>query len=680
MSKEPEPTSAGYLEDIRQTLRHPIAKAKENSFLGRFLFFFVSLAYGEICLRFFLYGSLGAFLDVLYLLLFTAVYALIAVLLTGIFHNVKANLAVAIGLEIIAFVAFSAQYIYYLFFKTPLQVFSIFHAGQVGEFAGEALSMIVRHLPELIALLLPLLVLCLFGRHMLTRIQPAPWTVLVLITALMLGVSCLALRFSGTAPASAYNLYYHENNPVLTQQKLGVMTAMRLDAQRTIFGFSPQGAASDDASGALPSADNADGDLPAISYQPNSLDIDFDRLIAQTTDSELQEMHRYFASCQPSLQNEYTGLFAGDNLLFIVAEGLYYPLAEMADFFPALHHLTTSGWQFSNFYNPLWGVSTSDGEYVALTGLLPKRGVWSFSRSAENYLPFTLGRQFQALGYEQVLAYHNHTYTYYDRDRSHPNMGYQYQAIGNGLDIPVTWPESDLDMLNATIDNYLNADNFHVYYLTVSGHMEYNFSGNMMAYQHRGEVMDLPYSEEVQAYIACNLELEYMLEELLSRLQEAGRLDDTVIVLTADHYPYGLTDEAIDELVGHQVEQNFELYRNSFVIWKDGLAHQVIDTPMSTLDILPTVANLFALPFDSRLLMGQDIFSASEPLVIFDNRSWISAQGSYNAATGETTGQMPAEYIDAVNARVAGKFAYSAKILERDYYRQVVEQPLVSYQ
>ena len=85
--------------------------------------------------------------------LFTAVYALIAVLLTGIFHNVKANLAVAIGLEVIAFVVFSAQYIYYLFFKTPLQVFSIFHAGQVGEFAGEALSMIVRHLPELICLL-----------------------------------------------------------------------------------------------------------------------------------------------------------------------------------------------------------------------------------------------------------------------------------------------------------------------------------------------------------------------------------------------------------------------------------------------------------------------------------------------------------------------------------------------
>ena len=59
MSKEPKPKSAGYLEDIRQTLRHPITKAKENGFLGRFLFFFVSLAYGEICLRFFLYGSLG---------------------------------------------------------------------------------------------------------------------------------------------------------------------------------------------------------------------------------------------------------------------------------------------------------------------------------------------------------------------------------------------------------------------------------------------------------------------------------------------------------------------------------------------------------------------------------------------------------------------------------------------
>ena len=37
--------------------------------------------------------------------------------------------------------------------------------------------------------------------------------------------------------------------------------------------------------------------------------------------------------------------------------------------------------------------------------------------------------------------------------------------------------------------------------------------------------------------------------------------------------------------------------------------HQVIDTPMSTLDILPTISNLFELPYDSRLLMGRDIFS-----------------------------------------------------------------------
>ena len=37
---------------------------------------------------------------------------------------------------------------------------------------------------------------------------------------------------------------------------------------------------------------------------------------------------------------------------------------------------------FDNFYTPLWGVSTSDGEYVTTTGLIPKSGVWSYSLSS----------------------------------------------------------------------------------------------------------------------------------------------------------------------------------------------------------------------------------------------------------------------------------------------------------
>ena len=62
------------------------------------------------------------------------------------------------------------------------------------------------------------------------------------------------------------------------------------------------------------------------------------------------------------------------------------------------------------------------------------------------------------------------------------------------------------------------------------------------------DLADLPYSEETRCYLACQMELELAMESLLRQLEEAGKLDDTVIVLSADHYPYGLTDEQYSEL------------------------------------------------------------------------------------------------------------------------------------
>ena len=79
------------------------------------------------------------------------------------------------------------------------------------------------------------------------------------------------------------------------------------------------------------------------------------------------------------------------------------------------------------------------------------------------------------------------------------------------------------------------------------------------------------------------------------------------------------------------------------------------------------------LKYDSRLLMGKDIFSDSDPLVIFANRSWITDKAMYNQETKEVTlltgEEISEEYIKSINSIVQAKFLYSAKILENDYYR-----------
>ena len=171
------------------------------------------------------------------------------------------------------------------------------------------------------------------------------------------------------------------------------------------------------------------------------------------------------------MQNKYTGMFKGCNFIFITAESLSHYVIDR-DLTPTLYRLANEGFIFNNFYNPNWGVSTSDGEYVACTGLIPKAGVWSFYHSGKNWLPFVMGNQFLRLGYSS-RAYHNHTYTYYKRNISHPNMGYIYKGVGNGLKIKNTWPESDLEMVDVTTPEFINDEKFHVYYMTVSGHLSY---------------------------------------------------------------------------------------------------------------------------------------------------------------------------------------------------------------
>jgi phosphoglycerol transferase MdoB-like AlkP superfamily enzyme len=288
-----------------------------------------------------------------------------------------------------------------------------------------------------------------------------------------------------------------------------------------------------------------------------------------------------------------------------------------------------------------------------------------------------MGNQLKKLGY-QTNAYHDHTFTYYRREDSHPNMGYVYKAIGNGLVLPdITWPNSDLEMMEATVDEYMGNQPFHAYYMTVSGHLEYNFIGNAMAARNKAAVADLPYSDPCKAYIACNIELDKALEYLLDRLKAEGIAEKTLIVLSADHHPYGLLEDGFDgisEFLGHKVEENFEMYKNNLIIYVEGMTPITVDKPCSSLDIIPTISNLMGLKYDSRLLMGRDILSDSAPLVIFKDRSFITDKGHYTKEEGFVPNpevEVDENYSELIINDVDAKFKASARILDLDYYRKV---------
>ena len=101
----------------------------------------------------------------------------------------------------------------------------------------------------------------------------------------------------------------------------------------------------------------------------------------------------------------------------------------------------------------------------------------------------------------------------------------------------------------------------------------------------------------------------------------------------------------------------------------------VIDKTISSIDIIPTLYNMYGLDFDSRLFMGRDIFSEQESIVILSDRSWVSDKGTYNSVskkfTNKTNEEVSQEYIDKMNQIVNQKFTMSALILDYDYYKKL---------
>lgn len=570
------------------------------------------------------------------------------------------------------------QMVYFHIFGTYFIIFSIKTLGKaVDTFTDVMFASIWSVIIFLILMLLPV---ALWFWKSIRRVQKVRATygqrviigLIVLVNYILL---LFGLLVCGHKDLSPHYLYWNNFEVTPCVRTFGAVNTLRLDLKYQVFG-TKNSSVSKKGPNDLDGADKGKDGKEETSKEPvkyNTMNIDFDAAISNTSSSEIQDLHEYFKEVTPTKQNQYTGMFKGKNVILITAEG-FSTCAMDPVRTPTLYKMAHEGLDFTNYYSPGWGVSTLDGEYVNLVGLIPKSNVWSMWRAKDNDLHFTVGNVTKRLGYLN-LAYHNNSYDYYSRNESHYNLGYDWIAIGNGLELEHSvWPNSDEEMIAATTGDYLTSDKpFSVYYLTVSGHANYNFPGNMMATWNKDIVENLEgYSEEAKAYLACQYELEKAMTLLLQRLTEAGKLDDTLIVMAADHYPYGLSMEAQKEFYGQNFDENFDEYHNTLIVYNPKFKHTVIEKPCYSIDILPTVLNLMGAEYDSRLLMGTDILSDSSGLIIFNNRSWITEKGRYNSQTekfepnpGVTVSD---DYIDTVCSIVSKKFSVSTMMLDDDYY------------
>ena len=425
-----------------------------------------------------------------------------------------------------------------------------------------------------------------------------------------------------------------------------------------------------------------------VVYEPNVMDFDFAGLAQTEKNSRVASIHKYVNTVEPTMKNEYTGMFKGKNLILITAEAFSKEVIDPV-LTPTLYRLANEGICFEDYYQPMWGGSTSSGEFSVLTGLVSASGTNSIKEGRQQDLFLSIGKQLQKEGYYSA-AYHNHLYTFYDRDKTHTYYGYDtFMGLHNGMEegVKEVWPESDLEMMDFTVPLYIDKQPFSIYYMTVSGHCRYNYLGNKMSKKNYDVVKDLDCSETVKCYLACQLELEYAMESLVRQLEEAGIADDTLIVLSTDHYPYGLEGgttwgnkkDYVAELYGYDPKNHIERDHSALIMWSGCLEDKdiVIDTPVYSLDILPTISNLFGVEYDSRLLVGRDVFSDAEPIVLWYDYTWKTDKGSYNSETRKFT---PAEgvtvdndYVERIKNIVYNKIFYSREVQNTDYFNYLAK-------
>lgn len=629
------------------------------------------IVYLELIYRIFIVGNFFS-LNTLSVILFSMTWMAITALIVGLF-NEKVNRIISYFILFFYTLITLAQIVYYNFYDSIFSFFSLTTGtGQVMQFWQMILEVIARIWYVFALTLVPLILYYIFNKKIFKFNKLRLKDILLNLVLLVFSLTMILVEvtYDNKGVYSLNRLIYKTHAPMLTINKTGLWSMQIIDLYRYIFGFEEEVEVS--------TVEETPEKVELEKEKEyNKIDIDFESLIEKESNSTVKNMHKYFSSVVPSEKNKYTGLFKDKNLIFITAEA-FDTIAIDKDITPTLYKMANNSYIFTNYYQPLYPVSTSDGEYMNLISLIPKEGVWSFYKSSKISMPMGFGTMFKNEGYTSY-GFHNHTYKYYDRHLSHPNIGLSYIGCGNGLEKKMNckrWPNSDYEMIEATTDYYLNDEKpFATYYMTVSGHLNYNFYGNSMSARNKNKVKNLKYSDAIKAYYAAQIELDKAMELLLKKLEEKGVLDDTLIIMGPDHYPYGLTQKQMNEVSNIDRSDKFENYHTTLIMYNPSIEKTVIDKTISGLDLLPTIYNLYGIEFDSRLLMGRDIFSDSEHIVILSDRSWITEAGRYNSVTRKftktTEEEIDDDYIDRINSIVNNRFSMSALILDNNYYKKV---------
>ena len=329
----------------------------------------------------------------------------------------------------------------------------------------------------------------------------------------------------------------------------------------------------------------------------------------------------------------------GDNLIVILCESMDWFAIDPYNT-PTLYSIATgnNSISFTGFHARN---RTNNSEGIVLNGSMPRN--ISITEAFENGYNFdyALPKLFKATAASEdiVTTYvHQNTREFYNRDVTHiDGLGFDYMYMiedYTGAQQQEGWGKwvTDFDFTSNLMDYILpDTDRFMTFIATMSTHGPYTyrnpyyeeyyqtFEENFEQYSvwlKENTPFTIPENESdyqhFYYYKSAFIDLDRTVANLITELKERGLSDNTSIVLFADHNAYyhdlSLKVKGIEKA---DFQDTFA-YNIPFMIYSPALTQgegQVVDTFCNTYDILPTICDIYGLPYNSNLLYGFSVFS-----------------------------------------------------------------------
>jgi len=386
------------------------------------------------------------------------------------------------------------------------------------------------------------------------------------------------------------------------------------------------------------------------------------------TDSRsIEELTGIFEGREVPAANELSGSLKGKNLMLVMLESIDTWMAK-PEYMPNFCKLLDEGVEFTDFYTPLFlSAGTFNTEIITQTGLVPPAVGMPNSGYSTNAFPLSLANLFKGEGYN-VNSFHPASPGIYSRGSIHENLGFsKYHSY---VDMGMDDYQLDSQMLRG-FEDMAAGDSFYTFIITYSGHGPYTEEMGNIAAPHledarkaveKSGVKSTPENmEEYTRAVAHAMETDQFIGGLIARLEEEGLLKDTALMFYADHYGKYMSDkEFIAELKGVKAGTP-ELYHTPCVLVGAGLGPQKVDKTVCSLDVVPTVIDLYGLDAPLNYYAGESMFAPGDGLIPFPNNGWYDGGTYYTGGEDESIREDTAELRQRVEA--------SMEAVRTDYFR-----------